>query len=93
VAELALDRGEGLRVRKGRHPVLQQGQLLGVFDGDQVDARCERLADLDEGWAERDQLLAQLRPFRAPQRRFLGAARKPPLPVQPECGANLERCP
>ena len=61
VTEGAFDFGARLGGGEWRHLVLQLGQLLGEVLGQQVAARRQHLAKLDEDRAERFQGLAQAR--------------------------------
>mmetsp|Transcript_30175 Transcript_30175/g.64489 ORF Transcript_30175/g.64489 Transcript_30175/m.64489 type:complete len:853 (-) Transcript_30175:269-2827(-) len=58
-AELLLDRLHGHLGGKGRHLVLQLHELRDELGREDVRARRKLLANLDEGWAERDQPLPQ----------------------------------
>ncbi len=58
-AEATLDLRDGVLPRKWRHPVLQQCELVGDVDGDQVAPGREHLAELDEDRPQAFERLAQ----------------------------------
>ncbi|KAG0749463.1 hypothetical protein G6F24_015235 [Rhizopus arrhizus] len=63
-AQRGFDAGGGLRGRERRHPVLQQGQLVGDVGGDQVAAGGQHLPELHENGAQRFERQAQALPAR-----------------------------
>ena len=81
-AERALDDAPCLRAREGRDAVLQQRELVGDVLRQQVAARRQRLAELDEDGPEGLERAADAHPARHP-------AREPP--TRREKGEEAQR--